>query len=413
VLLALVPAAAAAQDHNNLDLHNGGDGIFFYNDPSVGHPPGTFPIPSFDVDFWYRVFPKEVLLHPLGTLELTGYTNEYSDTDWVTTPTGVPGVTSSMHDMILTPGVLQPGGTIVPALPGPSPLEVDIVGLSVVGLLPNPCPGSPVCSGPCPLTGFVSGYVIAVDFMGAGPVLQVDGLTDWTWSTFVPGVLPATTGGMTLAGGACGIGDFILQDFHSSNVFGAGETQAPSIAVSKYGGFQVGNTGAGNWNPDGADEVYAEPLEFGSPIAEPMHDAGAGMSTGLGALNPWLGGGANSIAMRYRHASGAPPFPPSATGELAFFFASTFPLLPRPGISLLDIHIVVNIADPLAGTIAGIWAGFIVNGQGTFQDDATFDSVAIPLPSALAGFSLQVQGFNFDRISDFDNSQALLLPILP
>jgi hypothetical protein len=411
--LALLATPALAQDFNNLDLNNGGDGIFFYNDPGVGNPPNSFPITNYDVDFWYRVYPKEAFHHPLGTLEVTGFTNEYYDTDWVATPNGVTGITSSMHDMILTPGIIQGDGTMAPDLPGaPNPLEVDIVGLDITGLLTNPCPAAGVAGGcasatsVCPATGFVVGYIIGLDFGGAGPVLQADEFTDWTWSTFVPGVAPAV-GGMTLAGGSCGTGDYILQDVHSSNVFGNGELQADLLGngFSRYGGFQVGGTGAGAWNPDLMDEVYAEPLEFGTAISEPVNDVGLGPQTGLAALNPSVGGGANTLGMRYWSAS--------AAGELAFFFASTFPLLPRPGIALLDINILVNIADPLAGTIAGIWAGFIVGGLGTFADDGIFDSVQIPLPPILVGFSLQVQGFNFDLVSDFDNSQALVLPMQP
>jgi hypothetical protein len=407
--LPLLATSSLAQDFNNLDLTNGGDGLFFYNDPSIGAPLGTVP-PDLDGDFWWKVYPKEVMNHPLGTLEMTGLTIELYDTDWINTPADVS------FDTVFTPGVVS---TLNPGNIEPDfnhALGFTLLGVaSFGGQLTNPCSdpafAANFCTAlnGCPAGGGVVGYIIGLTVLdpvtNEGIDLQADGATDWTYSTFVPGGMLGPISG----GGACGTGDYLFQDVHSSNVFPPntnGELQSDVLLTgfSKYGGAHGGGSGLGVYFPDALDEVFAGPLEFAEPISESRNDVGLGPQLGLASLNPSQASG--PIGMRL--------WSQSNINELGFFFASFFPLFPAPGIPIFDINIMVNISDPLAGTISGLWNGLIAGGQGDFQDDGVLDTILLQLPPITVGFTLNVQGFAFDPVtSDFDNTQCVSLPIQP
>ncbi|HKE00309.1 MAG TPA: hypothetical protein VKE69_04810, partial [Planctomycetota bacterium] len=139
--VALLSAPGRAQEKNALELTNGADGFFYYSDPSIGPPPGTL---SWTGDYWWKVYPKEVMRHPLGKLTLTGLTLEIADTNWATPPTRT-------FDMYFTPGVVDPPGTFATGTIVPdrlSPLGFQLLGVVFPGGLP--CPYPTTC--PCPPT---------------------------------------------------------------------------------------------------------------------------------------------------------------------------------------------------------------------------------------------------------------------
>src|SRR5262245_4232962 len=78
VLIALLMVrAAGAQvipgNENDLQLNNGVDIAYIYDDPSIGPAVGTSGVPDFATNTWYwKVMPKETLLHRTGVMEVTG-----------------------------------------------------------------------------------------------------------------------------------------------------------------------------------------------------------------------------------------------------------------------------------------------------------------------------------------------------
>jgi len=385
-LPALAPLAPA-QSLNNLVLHNGGDALAYISDPSLGFQTGTYPPDIANGDWWFKTYPKEILTHPLSSMELTGFVLAIYDTDWVATPN------PRIHDMMLAPAKVGFG----PCDASPDFASQDAVFVSLGALgLPNPEPG-----GGCPAPGFVVGYVldvvVASPVPGSGISLRADGLTDWTWTAFVPG-------GMTLSGGTCGLGDYLLEDLRSAT------EHAPDLCFSgenAFSGYHPGASGVG-FVSDPLNEVFAGELQFRDPTTQPTVDVGSGVEAGLASLFPSVNGGASTLGMRYHAAE--------QVGERAFFFGSTFPLLPSPGVPIFDIHVLVNLADPLAAQLANIWTGTIglVSQGGLPFDDGVFDSAQIHIPPVAVGFTLAVQGFNLNPVTlDFDDGQAVLVTLLP
>ncbi|HKE00630.1 MAG TPA: hypothetical protein VKE69_06445 [Planctomycetota bacterium] len=387
----IVPALAPigpAQSMNNLVLHNGTDIFYYITDPSVGGPPGAFFAGG---DWWWKVFPKEVMHDPLGVMELTGFVFDLYDGDWTTPPV--------MHDIEFTPGMpsLVTPGSIEPNFA--SPLAMLVAGGPFPGLAPLGCPPP----------GFIAGYTLEFVIPGAaagpGLFMLANGLTDWTWVTFAPG-------GMTFAGpplGACGVGDFTFQDGHSSPVDGGVGEQQPAAVVlagglNKYGGYHIGGTPPAATVAEPFDETYTGELEFRKPVTQPMINVGIFQQAGLASLNPKITG-TSTLGMRL--------YASAQVGELGFFFGSFFPVLPAPGIAIFGINIMVNIADPVAGTLANLWSGPIApvpNGGPPF-DDGVVETAQIPLPITLIGTTLTVQGFTLGPGFVMSNSQVVTLPM--
>jgi len=385
--VALLSAPGRAQEKNALELTNGADGFFYYSDPSIGPPPGTL---SWTGDYWWKVYPKEVMRHPLGKLTLTGLTLEIADTNWATPPTRT-------FDMYFTPGVVDPPGTFATGTIVPdrlSPLGFQLLGVVFPGGLP--CPYPTTC--PCPPTDVIHGYELELTFP-SGIELKADGNVDWTYVTFFPP-------GMSASGGLCGFGDLVSQDAHSSDVFqvhaGEAQTEATSIGMSKYGGFHLGGDPVDELRADSLDNVYGGALQFREPVCEPRVDYSAsfgfgGPEAGLAGLNYSRSHG--KLGMRLRHAS--------APGEVGFFFGSFAPFLPGSGVPIFDIHILVDVSDPVASQLSGLWSG-------PLAPSGVLDTVPLTFPPVTVGHPLRLQGFTFNAGAvDFDDSQAVTLKIVP
>jgi len=395
-------SAFSQQQLNELQLCNGGDGLFAYSDPST------------TTDFVWKVFPKETLRaadqNGPHQMELNGITLALYDTSWNTSP--------SFYDIIFTSGM--PSGVpdnIGPNLSDPNATLLSLGSAAALGI-PDPCTlaGNPLgCVGGCPPAGLIGGY--SVEFAlagGTGPngglLVPADGNTDLV---VVSNVGPA---GMTLTPGTgqCGQGDYTFCDLHSSNVFAStpGEFQAPTASGnSPYGGFSI----AGTPNADAMDEVQDMPVEFQQPVVEgrtsfdPAANPGLG-TTGLGlsSLRFSVGGGTNGYGTKIVSAG--------HVGEFGFVFGTVVPQLPYPGIPLFGMDILVNIADPLANTTSSFWNGTItpVNNGGPPFDDGVLVMPLLTVPVAGIGAPFNFQGYtlNFSTFA-FDSTGTIGAQFLP
>ncbi len=243
-LAATTGLAIAQVNSNNSTLNNGGDVVFLFSSPSSGFTAAANP-PDATGDWYYKVWKGNQSLNhvtPLGSvMEVDGFYESLFDTFWGT----IGSPTSSSADFYartlgpavlstVNPGVYEP----LFATAGFTTETLVLVGNSGFG---NPCTVAPsLCSPPgstCPPTGFVNGYLVELNFSstpGTGVILPADGTaaSDTALTYFV-------NGGMTATGGGCGLGDYGLQDVHSTD-----ETQRDDFGgVNPDGGFQLGGGG--------------------------------------------------------------------------------------------------------------------------------------------------------------------------
>src|SRR5262245_6166447 len=165
-VIALAPLGSAQL--NELQLCNGGDGLFTYSDPSVGFATGVFPPDIAGGDWVWKVFPAPTLRvadggFPPHLIEVTGIQVALYDTDWGTGP--------SFYDLIFTTGIPTglPDGNIGPDFASPSLVFLSLGAAAAFGIV-NPCLVAPPlgCIGPCPPAGLVAGYSVEFTFFG-GP----------------------------------------------------------------------------------------------------------------------------------------------------------------------------------------------------------------------------------------------------
>src|SRR5258705_5932233 len=314
-------SAYSQQQLNELQLCNGGDGLFAYGDPSTG------------TEFVWKVFPKETLraadANGPHQMELNGLTVALFDTSWNTSP--------SFYDIIFPPAM--PSGvpdTIGPNLNDPNAALLSLGSAAALGI-PDPCtlPGNPVgCAGGCPPAQTIGGYPVEFALAGGtgpngGLLVAADGNTDLVVVSNLPAGMTLTSG----PPGQCGQGDYTFCDLHSSNVFAStpGEVQSPTASGnSPYGGFSIG----GVPNADGLDEVQDMPVEFQQPTVEgrttldPVANPVTG-TTGLGlsSLRFTVGTGTNGYGTKIVSAG--------HVGEFGFVFGTVVPQVPYPGLQFL------------------------------------------------------------------------------
>ncbi len=397
---AAFAASAWTQNTNNendLELQNGTDIIYYLNAPSVGSPQGTNP-PSFVGDFYWKVFPKEVMsigsaaqtapaspANAAGTMEVSGQAFEIYDSDWTT-----PAI---LYDQMITRGITSTAagsqGNIQPDFTDPN---------AVVIFLNGPGPGGPGTGnsglpappGGCPPGGGLNGYIIDVQFgtgVGDGIIVTADGQTDLVLTSFFPG-------GMSLVGGACAGGDFSFENAQSSNAqSGYPEQQADWLLSgnSAYSGYHP--AGFGNI-PDVRQETPRQTLQFFESTLTGRVNVGNGNAanpeTGLAALNVSTASGLVQYGFRVYSRQSVGNFAIVAFGA---YNPGTNPLAP-PGLQpVFGFPLMLDPQDPLftfslnlpgfAGAVGLVGTGQTANG--------IFDTTLVPIPAFPASIQIVAQ----------------------
>lgn len=406
-VIALGAATAAAQNSNDINFNNEGDIVFYYNDPSVGGPTGS---PSITGDLiWKSYSGTQIMAHGEGggvvsaTMEIDSFALNYYDTDWNTV--------GNFYDMVWGPGVLS---TVNPGNIEPDFFQAG--GLTGADVLVSIGTAGGLPALPCPPPGYVTGYIVSFTFgstVGAGIVVPATGnaAAHLTETIFAPGGMTLTSG----APGACGLGDYILQDTHSTN-----ETQADDLGgISAYGGFAT----AGAQVPDAVSESAEWHSNFRERTLNIVGDSGAGLERGFyggGATNglklPVSTGlarfsyeiratqdaGVTNVAFAGTAISPVSPIAPPGIGILGGrllvipddIFNNTFGITSAAGISVIDVC-AAGDPDYIPPTGAGCFTG-VVEGAADFAGNPGPAAVNIPVPASAAGISAFSQGAVFN-----------------
>jgi hypothetical protein len=383
--LAILAGVVTAQNGNNSPLNNGGDVIFLYSSPvSIGGPALGPADPLGDL-YWRAHNGANFMCDTFGplpgtqTMEIDGYYESLFDTDWTTSPSFY---LRGHHPLA--------AGGLPDLLAGTS--QFVAIGASGFG---NPCTVAPsLCSpsgGVCPPPGFVNGYITDITFgatAGSGIVLPSDGTAASDTAT-----VWYVTGGMPAVGGLCGLGDYDLQDVHSTN-----ETQAdPGTGLNASGGFQIAGGGLVNeavssmaegheqWRGNIVNVVAASaggPVEVGSLLGGAMN----------GRRLP-VGAGGATLGVELRDFAGA------AAGPNIGIVGASLTALGGPGFHipppLGDAWLKV-LPDGLFNSTSALWQGAVVplNPIG-FTLEGAFGSVQLPVPVTAVGATLHIQGATF------------------
>ncbi len=312
--LSIAAGVANAQNGNDSNFNNGGDVVLFYSSPSAGASALGVPDASGDL-YWRAHTGANFMCDTLGpspgtqTMEIDGYYESLFDTDWSTSPSfyvrGHHPMFAGLPDLA--------NGTVV------------VVGASGFG---NPCTVAPsLCSpagGTCPPAGFVNGYITEVAFgatVGSGIVLPSDGTSASDTAT-----VWYVTGGMIATGGACGLGDYDMQDVHSTD-----ETQAdPGTGLNPSGGFQISFSGllneAINSMAEGHEQWRGNILNVVARSAgEPTVEVGDLLGGAMNGRRLLVSGGGATIGVELRDLAGA-------GGLNTAFIAASLTKLPGPGV---------------------------------------------------------------------------------
>ena len=391
-LAYLAGASAAQAGLNDAGFNNGSDVLFTYSDPSSGFTSGAVP-PDFTGDLFYFILPGSSFMNDVDSvigsaMEIDGYLETISDTDWSTPPDFYnrmhgPAVPDSLGLGGLEPAFFTLGQTTeIQVLGGPSGLT-------------DPCLINPaLCTvgGLCAPPGFINGYTVELELVGAttpgsGIVLPADGTSasDMATTYFV-------TGGMSSTGGACGAGDYAVQDAHSTD-----ETPADTTGngTNPYGGAQFAGSGP---LAEGITDANENSVQFKGNVVTVVADTG----TGLGAETATNGGG----AMNGRHLSAGGGFATmgvhvrdnlAPASNLTVVGASLTPLM-NPGVPALGGNLLV-LPDGLFNGTSGSWQGPAVPMPSPFFVGVTetiFEGIQLAVPVTAIGATLNVQGAVFD-----------------
>ncbi|MEM7311060.1 MAG: hypothetical protein AAF682_30600 [Planctomycetota bacterium] len=379
--------ATAQLGLNDASFNNGSDTANLYSSPSIGAAPTDNP-PDLDGDLFWRVHSGAdfmAYVDPAGSavMEVDSYFESLFDTDWSTTP--------SFYTRVHGPALPNAAGTGLEPAFLQQGLTTEVV--VVVGPSGFPCPGYfSYYSCLCPPPGFVDGYLVDLTFgstVGSGVVLPADGTaaSDMATTWFVPG-------GMLSSGGSCGLGDYDIQDLHSID-----ETQADplGLGLNPSGGFQFGGQGP-------VQELITSMAEphtgWRSPILNPVADSGGALGVevgdnGGGAMNGRalaVSGGGASLGVEIRDYVGA-----QLPNNVAVAGASTAPL-PLPGVSALGAVLLV-VPGGLFGATASVWQGTASTTTFAFTAEGAFVGAQLPVPPALGGSDLYLQGLVLDVAS--------------
>ena len=383
-------AGASQAPSNDAPLHNGGDVVFIYSSPSVGAPPGAGP--DLTGDLYWRAHSGEGFLanvDPSGAavMEIDGYYEWLWDTDWSTSP----WFYTRMHGPALPDG----GGLggLEPAF-----FQLGLTSEVIVQVGPSgfgsPCTVAPsLCSpsgGSCPPIGFLTGYLVDLQFgstPGSGVVVPADGTaaSDLASVWFIHG-------GMTATGGTCGLGDYDLQDRHSTD---ESQADASGNGINPYGGFQIAGSGP---MLEASSSMAASVETWRGPILNPQADTGTGWGVELGdngggALNAReldVSSGWASLGVELRDAEGA-----ASASSLGVVAASLTPL-PVPGVPLLGANLLVQSGGGVFDASTSLWQGPVVPTTFVFTSEGAYTGLQAPLSPLLAGTAFYLQGLVLD-----------------
>jgi len=370
-------------NENDLQLHNGPDTFFFYSDPSD------------PTDFFWKVWPKEVMRSCTGTMEIIGLHISLADTDFST----IIGANNTvLPDMFFSKSSAAP-----PANPGNIEPDQNDPNGTLISFGPQ-SPNNVFLTDPgCPPVGYIYGFDLDVDLSGGtgpgnGITVVANGATNTVFTTFLAG--PGFSLGPNGVGGnACGQGDYPTSDLHSTDQVagGKGEEQFDFIGggYSAFGGFAVGGVLGGT---DLVTEVACNYLEFsGSTLAMNMNSGlGQGVTEGLHGIHyncpPGPGGSIGARLYDWAQIGGNAVVTGTLTpplGSCLNFKGGKLGLLPT---------------DPLFNVLLGFWSGPVTqksdtHGLPTFSvfDNGEFATVSLPLPGQVlplgASVGLHFQGF--------------------
>ena len=396
VLATAAPLAGAQVNSNDHPFNNGGDVVFIYSSPSSGFTSLAFP-PDVTGDLYWKAASGFGFMNSVDALlgsamEVDGYYESLFDTDWTTTPSFYV-----RHHGAAVPDSGGLGG-LEPLFFSGAPIgsygdTTVLVGPSGFG---NPCTVAPsLCSpsgGTCPPPGFVNGYLVDLFFgstPGTGIVLPADGTsasdTATTW--FVHG-------GMTASGGVCGLGDYDLQDIHSTD-----ETQADSTGNGSEPLRRLPARGRRSGPGGGVFDHRSEP---DLPRRADQH--GRGHRHGPWRRGGRQRGGAPPTPSTCRSAAGWPPWawrsatwgaPPSPTWGSPGLSLTP---LPNPGLPALGGSLLV-LPDGLFNSTSGVWQGAVTATTFVFTAEGAFVGAQLAIPTTAAGAVVYAQGVTFSLLS--------------
>jgi hypothetical protein len=385
--VVLAGGVMSAQNSNDSPWNNGGDVVFIYSSPSSGFSSLAFP-PDVTGDLYWRAQPDLAdvdAAYGAGVaghvMEVDGYYESLFDTDWSSTPSFYV----RMHGPAVTNGLggLEPSFFTAGLGGGVYPETVVLVGPSGFG---NPCTIAPsLCSpsgGTCPPVGFVNGYLVDIQFgsaLASGVVVPATKTaSDYALTYFV-------TGGMTASGGTCGLGDYDLQDVHSTD-----ESQADSTGngINPDGGFQLAGGGAVN---EGVASMAEGHEAWRGNYFQPIADSGLGG----GVENGDNGGGAMN-GRRLPVGSGLA----TLGGELRDFAAVGTPNLgvgalslariPFPGLTILGGTLLL-LPDGLFNATSGVWQAPVTGITFVFTAEGRALFAQLPVPPTAVGATVHAQ----------------------
>jgi len=389
--LVLLAGLAGAQS-NDVPLNNGDDVFYTFSNPSLAG--GLTSPPTGDM-FWKVIPGDRVLNHrtDLGAMvAIDGYHELLFDTDWSTSP--------SFYDRAHGPAELGPLGVLRPAFFSQGATSEVLVQLGPSGF-GNPCTIAPsLCSpsgGSCSPPGFQIGYSVDLslgDTTGSGIVVPADGTTasDLATTYFVPGGMPTT-------GGLCGLGDYALQDSHSTD-----ETMV-GIAGNRnpYGGFVLGGTVMSEQKSQTATAL----ITFRDPMLNVRADAGTGLGeeiskNGGGAMNALrlsvgAGQSALNVELRSNQHAGVP--------NVAVVGASLTGLV-GASIPVLGAELLI-LPDGVFQATTSHWIGSVGPAVFLYTSEGAYVGTPIPVPALLAGNDVFLQGAVLDLgTGTADNTNA-------
>ena len=387
---ALAGTLGAQTAANDLPLANGGDVLFLYSDPSVGFPTGTYP-PDFSGDLFWKVLPRDVLLSPSGTLEISSLEFEIYDTD--------PATPAPIYDFMVTRG--KPSAAF-PGAVEPDFSDPNAVFLSAgTGLVPSICPYFPeICPPLCQPVIFEFPLIYTINLQlgtcsGDGLVIPADGSRDLVVTAFAPGGMHFEGGPPSSCPGLSGYslfqGDYVMMDLHSTD-----ESQADWLGTGygAHGGWQIGGSSSG---PEAIMETWTLRVQFCEPI----------LNVALGDDPPYTGGfpwgGVHSAGLAGVHASVGSGttslqyvlFDLAGVGQLAIAASSIAPTLPPPGFSFLGAPLLLDPSDPVVP--ASLQTGPVLSVLDSGGPDGLFAAGALlPVPPSAVGLSPASQALVLD-----------------
>jgi hypothetical protein len=397
--LAFLAGTAAAQNSNDSSLNNGADVVYLYSSPSSGFSAAAFP-PDATGDLYWRAHSGAGFMRDATNtggvvtaqdMEIDGYFESLFDTDWSTPPDFYGRLETLAYGDLAGTGYLEPAFFQDGFLSG----VYVALGNSGFG---NPCTsGAPsLCSpsgGTCPPPGFVNGYLVDITFgatVGSGIVLPADGTAASNLATvyFVPGGMLAAA---TL--GACGLGDYSLQDLHSTD-----ETQADPNAglpgINPSGGLQIAGSGS---LAEGINSMAEGHEAWRGNIVNVVADSGSGVEVGdngggaMNGRNLAIGSGLASIGVELRDLGSATTL---AGVNLAVVAASASPFPPTPILG--GVLLIAPIG--LFNTTSSVWnspppAGVVPVSFNGFTSEGAFAGIQLGIPSSLpSALTLHIQG---------------------